>query len=186
MKNLIAPEILAEFRKKPVPMEKIISYLDAHPDVTAATICKLVDVPVQQLYNWRLDAKKRDLSKVARRGGSEFTVIAVSGGGKYSAEDKLALMKQYEKLEGPHRTELLRKYAIYQSDIRRWQEAADQAALESLGKRKTRSDKQPAEMKLVENLKKDLLARDKKIEKLQTLVTIQKKLSLLLDESEST
>ena len=58
MKNLIAPEMLAEFRKKPVDMEKVAAFLDAHPDVTAATLCKLTDIPVQRLYNWRNDAKK--------------------------------------------------------------------------------------------------------------------------------
>ena len=185
MKNLIAPEMLAEFRKKPVEMEKVVAYLDAHPDVTAATLCKLIDIPVQRLYNWRNDVKKNaSVPQSSRR--TEFTVVPVATGGKYSPEDKLALMKQYDKLDGPGRTKLLREYALYQSDIRRWQEAADQAALESLGKRKTRSDKQPAEMKLVESLKKDLLVRDRKIEKLQTLVTIQKKLSVLLDEGEST
>jgi len=53
MKNLMAPELLAEFQAKPVQMDKIVAYLDAHPEVTAATMCRLVDIPVQRLYNWR-------------------------------------------------------------------------------------------------------------------------------------
>ncbi len=115
-----------------------------------------------------------------------FSVHPVSGGGKYSGEDKLALAKRYELLEPQKRAELLRTYGIYQSDIKRWQEMADAAAVESLSKRKTRSDRQPAEAKMIESLKKDLQTRDKKIEKLEILVTIQKKLSALLSESEST
>ncbi len=183
MKNLIAPQLLAEFKTKPVPMAQIETFLDSNADISAATLCKLIDVPVQQFYNWRNEVKKKGLppTKLAA-----FNVNPVSGGGKYSAEDKLALAKRYEMLEPSKRAELLRTYAIYQSDIKRWQEMADVAALESLGKRKIRSDKQSAETKMIESLKKDLLARDKKIEKLEILVTIQKKLSALLSESEST
>ena len=184
MKNLIAPESLAEFRKKPVQFEKIIAYLEAHPEVTATTMCRLIEVPVQGLYNWRNEFRKKSLEK-ANVDPLGFSVLPVSGSGKYSAADKFALMKQYDKVEGPDRAELLRKYAIYQADIKRWRETADQAVIESLGKRKTRSDKQPAETKLIESLKRDLQARDKKIEKLETLVMIQKKLSLLLEENES-
>ena len=185
MKNLMAPELLAEFQAKPVQLDKIVAYLDAHPEVTAATMCRLVDIPVQRLYNWRNETRKR-VSLAAEDISTEFVVLPVSGAGKYSAADKFALIKHYGRVEGQARAELLRKYAIYQSDIKRWQELADQAALESLGKRKPRSDKQPVEIKLIESLKKDLQARDKKIEKLEALVMIQKKLSLLLDAIEST
>ena len=184
MKNLVAPESLVEFQKKPVQFDKIVAYLEAHPEVTAATMCKLIGVPVQGLYNWRNEFRKRSLA-AADIDSSGFSVLPVSGSGKYSAADKFALMKQYDKVEGQDRTELLRKYAIYQADIKRWRETANQAVIESLGKRKTRSDKQPAEAKLIESLKKDLQDRDKRIEKLETLVMIQKKLSLLLESNES-
>lgn len=184
MKNLIAPEILAEFQTKPVPMEKIMVFLDTHPEVTASMLSKLCDVPVQQLYNYRTKAKRRKPRPASQK--MDFMVVPSSGGAKYTASDKLALVKQFEKVDGSGRAEILRRYGIYQSDIDRWQKSMDQAALESLSERKTRSDKQSVELKTIEGLKKELLNREKKITKLETLVSIQKKLSVLLGESEST
>lgn len=168
---------------KPAPMAKIVAFLDEHPDVIAATLCKLCDIPVQRLYNFRNESRKRKLSRASEP--SEFGVVPVIGGATYSASDKLSLVKRFEKLEGEGRVALLRQYGIYQSDIGRWQESIDQAAVESLGRRKTRSDKQSVESKTIEGLKKELLNREKRIEKLETLVMIQKKLSALLGENES-
>ncbi len=184
MKNLISPEVLAEFQLRPVPFERMIAFLNANPSVTAATLCKLSNIPVQKLYNWRNEQRKRDAGVTAVK-QSGFDVVPQPESGRYSAADKLSLAKEFGKLEGEKRAELLRKFGLYQSDIHRWQTSADQAALESLGQRKTRSDKQSNESKLIEALRKDLANRDRKIEKLETLVMIQKKLSALLSDTES-
>ena len=185
MKNLISPQLLVEFQAKPVPMAKIVDFLDSNSDVTAAALCKQVNIPPQSVYNWRQEQRKKAGTPLEMGESSEFKVVPIGVNGRYSATDKLSLLKQYEKIESSGQPEFLRTYGLYQSDIKRWREVMEAAAIESLGKRKTRSDKKPSEEKIIEALKKELLARDKKIEKLETLVMIQKKLSVLLSENES-
>ena len=104
----------------------------------------------------------------------------------YSAADKLALLKRYDKLDSVKRSEFLRTYGLYQSDLARWLDVADAAALESLGKRKPRSDKKSIETKVVEGLQKEVATHEKTIAKLAALVMLQKKVSDLLNASEST
>lgn len=185
MKNLIEPKLLAEFKQRPTPLARIVSFLDEQPDITAASLCKLIGIPVQRVYCWRNENKK--MGSPSAPGADEFKVMPALGkSNRYSAADKLALLKQYDKLVSGERAELLRKYGLYQSDITRWQEVVDAAALESLGKRKPRSDKKSDDAKAAEGLRKEVATHERTIAKLAALVILQKKVSDLLNESEST
>jgi len=178
---MIDPQVLADFRQKPVQFEKIIAFLDEQPEITAAHLCSLIDVSVQRVYRWRNENAKEDPSNVNHEQVNEFKVVPSSRKkGRYTAGDKLAILKQYEKLDPVKRAELLRTYGLYQSDITRWQDTVDAAALESLSKRKSRSDKKSDETKAFEDLQKEVATHEKTIAKLAALVVLQKKVSDVL------
>lgn len=181
MKNLIDPKVLAELKKEPVTYERIATFLDGNTELTAAGLCKLVDVDPQQFYNWKSRTAKRALP-----GSSGDSEVVPTGSDKkiYTAADKFRLVKRFASLEGPARTELLRKYGLYESDLSRWQEKVDEAALAALSTRKPRSDKKSAEQLEVERLKAELRGQEKTIAKLSAIVVAQKKISDLLKNSE--
>ena len=186
MKNLLDPKLLAEFQLKPAPLAKISAFLDAQPDITASRLCNVIGIEPQRIYKWRSENKASNSAlAVEERPGKLVVKPCSSNKAKYSASDKLALLKQYEKVGSAEQAEILRSYGLYQSDIRRWREVADSAALEFLGKRKPRSDKKSDESRAVEGLQKEVATHEKTIAKLAALVTFQKKLSDLLRGSES-
>lgn len=181
MKNLIDPQILAELKKKPVSFDGIIAFLAKKPGITASQLCKLIDVEPQDYYRWKhLKAKK---SIPDQNDDDEFSVEPISGKVKqYTATDKFKLIKKYLTLDESKRSEFLRKFGLYQSDIARWTALVEAAAVEALSKRKTRSDKKPAEQVELEKLKKEMRGQEKTIAKLAALVVIQKKVADLLDQ----
>src|SRR5687767_12213410 len=143
MKNLIDPGILAELKREPITHDRIAAFLENNKEITATSLCKLLDVDPQRYFNWKnRTAKQVSFSKADEDG---FDVIPVGGGKKrYSADDKLRLVKRYSALDGEQRTELMRKYGLYNSDFTRWLEQADSAALAAFSTRKPRSDKKSA------------------------------------------
>lgn len=183
MKNLIEPQILAELKKKPVSFEGLSALLATKPGITASQLCKLVDVEPQDYYRWKhLKAKK---SVPEQNDDDEFSVEPIGGKVKqYTATDKFKLVKKYSTLDESKRTEFLRRFGLYQSDIARWTALVETAAIEALTKRKTRSDKKPAEQVELEKLKKEMRGQEKTIAKLAALVVIQKKVADLLDQAE--
>jgi|HubBroStandDraft_6_1064221.scaffolds.fasta_scaffold713389_1 hypothetical protein len=182
MKNLIDPKILAELKQEPVSYERIASFLEGNKEITAARLCKLLGVDPQQYYNW----KSRTLKRPEGTNG-DFEVVPTGDGKKnYSASDKLTLIKRYITLEGEKRTEFLRMYGLYDSDLARWLEKVDEAALVALSTRKARCDKKSAEQLENERLSKELRGQEKTIAKLSAIVVAQKKISeLLKDEDDS-
>ena len=175
------PKVLAELTREPVSFERIAGFLESNKEITAARLCKLVDVDPQQFYNWR--------SRITKRGAANsenFDVVPTGAGKKsYSANDKLKLIKFYGSLEGEARAELLRKYGLYDSDFSRWLEKADSAALAALSTRKPRSDKKSPEQLENARLKVELRSQEKTIAKLSAIVVAQKKISELLSKDES-
>jgi transposase-like protein len=181
MKNLIDPRILDELKREPVSNERIAAFLVANNEITAARLCKLLGADPQQYYNW----KNRKAKREATEAGSNIDVIATSTEKKsYSASDKLKLVRLYATLDGEKRAEFLRTYGLYDSDIMRWQEKADDAALAALSTRKPRSDKKSAEQLENERLKAELRGQEKTIVKLSAIVVAQKKISDLLSREE--
>lgn len=181
MKNLIDPKVLAELKQEPVSFKKIAIALESNK-ITAARLCKLLDVDPQPFYNWKSRMAKRALSA-----NDDNVNVAPTGADKraYSASDKLKLIKHIAEVEGEERTECLRKYGLYESDFTRWQEKADEAALAALSLRKPRSDKKSVEQLEIEQLKAELRGQEKTIAKLSAIVVAQKKISDLLKGDES-
>ena len=179
MKNLLDPKILAELKQEPISHEKIGAFLEANKKMTAAQLCKLLDVDPQLYYNWK-SRSKRVIE------GAGVLKVAPTGEGKksYSAIDKLNLVKLYANLQNEERTEFLRKYGLYDSDFARWQEKADEAALAALSTRKPRRDKKSEEQLEVERLKAELRGQEKTIAKLSAIVVAQKKIADFLSEDE--
>jgi hypothetical protein len=127
MKNLIDPQELAIFKSKPASYESILDFLDSHPKVAAGYICKVVGIPAGNFYAWRArkqktPAKGVNLNDLTPGGG----VIPVGmGKRKYSAEDKVSLLREYSKLDRSRAGEFLRSYGLYETDIERWQSVAE-------------------------------------------------------------
>jgi phage protein D len=94
---------------------------------------------------------------------------------RYSPKERYDLANQYIKLDADKKSEFLRKFGLYQSDMNRWLELIQEAAIAALSSRKARSDKKPSEQVELEGLKKKLAIQDKKITKLDALLGIQKK-----------
>ena len=173
MKNIITPELIAAFSKKPIPFKEISDFLDAHPEVIASHLCKALGFSVGRLYNWKYRNK---ISSEKKSNKQESTITPVNSDKKrYSPEERYGLVSQYNKLSADKQSEFLRKYGLYQSDINRWSDLIQEAAIAALSTRKTRSDKKPAEQVELEDLKKKLAIQDKKITKLDALLGIQKK-----------
>ena len=172
MKNLVPPEILAAFRKDPLPVEDIIKFLDDNPDISTSYLCKLIGIQPRKIY----DHKFHQRQKVARPDKATVTPKTASRKyNRYTAEEKYVLIENYSMANGEERAELLRKYGIYQSDIDRWKEQAKEASLAVLGKRKTRSDKKSEDQIKIEALEKELKQQEKTTAKLSTLLVLQKK-----------
>jgi hypothetical protein len=183
MKNMIDPQLLAELKKKPVSFEGLNAILVKSPNITASQLCKLVDVEPQDYYRWKHLKSKANNPDLVRI--DEFTVEPVSGKVKrYTAADKFKLISKYFQLVESKRTEFLRKFGLYASDISRWSALVETAAIEALSKRKSRSDKKPAEEIELANLKKEMRGQEKTIAKLAALVVIQKKVSEILNPTE--
>lgn len=182
MKNIIEPQIIEAFKKNPPSYEEIHGFLANKPDVSAALFCKLLNINIKGYYDWNFRRKNKDLQRQSSEVADNLLVKPVASKKKYTAADKLTLVNKYSKLEEGKKAEFLRKFGLYQSDISKWSELSQAAAIEALSKRKTRSDKK-SETEIENNkLKKEITSHEKTIAKLATLVMLQKKVSELLSE----
>jgi transposase-like protein len=176
MKNLIEPSILEAFKVNPPSLEEMGNFLDKQPHISAAYLCKIIGMDINKYYDWKYRKNK------ARH--KENLDVVPSGRRKYTASDKLKLIKEYTQLEDITKTEFLRKYGLYQSDIARWIELSEAASLEVLSRRKVRNDKKSEVELEIEHLKKEISSQEKTITKLAALVVIQKKVSEILTNPE--
>ena len=176
MKNLIDPKILAELKKETVTMEEIVNFLDNNPNITVTQLATLINVDRKKIYSYRRN-KDRKNTRVGSQSGSLKVIpkAASKRYNRYSAEDKYILVQEYSKASDEGKSELLRRYGLYSSDICRWEDQIKQVSLEALGKRKIRSDKKTEEQIKIEELEKDLAEQEKTTAKLSTLLFYQKK-----------
>lgn len=181
MKNLIDPKVIEGFINTRPSYDEVSAFLESHPEIVASHFCKLINVNLQTYYSWK-HRNNKSKSKVPSDGSENLLVNPVSGKNRnYTAEEKLKLVREYLNLESGKKTEFLRKFGIYQSDISKWSELAQSAALVALSARKIRSDKKSdAEIEL-EGLKKEIAGQEKTIAKLAALVVFQKKISEILN-----
>jgi hypothetical protein len=179
MKNIIEPHIIESFKVNRPSYQEIKDFLESHSNVSASYLSKLIGFSLQGFYDWKNRQKKKETLKPDNTANG-FSVSPRSGNDKYPASEKLALVREYVKLQNGSKSEFLRKYGLYQSDIGKWSEVADLAAIEALSQRRTRSDKKSESFIELESLKKEIAGQEKTIAKLAALVVIQKKVSEIL------
>lgn len=173
MKNLIDPKLLATFQEQPVPLKEIVNFLDTHPNISTANLCRVIGISPSKVYNYKGNLnrngnlKKIDDGVIPKSSSKSFN--------RYSAEDKFILVENYLKADDQSKAEVLRRYGLYQSDIMRWRDQIKEASLEVLGKRKKRSDKKSDAEIEVERLQLELREQEKTTAKLSTLLVLQKK-----------
>jgi len=174
MKNLIPPKLLGQFQERPVPLKDIVDFLDSNKDVSTAQLCRFLDIEPSKVYNYR-----GNINRKSKDGQKSFSDVRPKAATKsyyrYSAKDKFNLVKEYLKNNDEQKSELLRKYGLYQSDISRWLDQVEEASVHVLGRRKTRSDKKTDEQLKIERLEKELSEQEKTTAKLSTLLILQKK-----------
>lgn len=181
MKNLIEPEKLQVLKSKPVSLEAIAEFLDQEPKVSAGYVCKVLGVPPTSFYSWRARQRKSEAAKETKRSSAPSEVIPTGAGKrKYSAEDKVALVRDYQRLSEEQGGLFLRTYGLYRSDIERWQEVIEQAAVEALSKKKQGRAAKSKEQIEIEDLQRELQGQEKVISKLSAMIVVQKKISNIL------
>jgi hypothetical protein len=190
MKNLIEPEIIARLQSEPIPYEEIDKFLSETKDATVNDVCTAIGISPQRFYGWRSRQKKAEVAKLALPKGDntlEEMVKPKSSSrryNRYSGQEKLILIKAYDKGNDAERAELIRKYGLYQSDIKRWTEASEIAAIQALSQRKTRSDKKSEDQIKIEKLEKELQIQEKTTAKMTTLLMLQKKVLGIPEEND--
>ncbi len=183
MKNLIEPQILERFRENPPSNKDLKDFLDANPQLSAAGVCRALGMSLRGFYDWKYRFQQNQ--SLEKFSSSNQSIVAVAGKGKkYSAEDKLTLVKEYARLEVGSKTEFLRKMGLYQSDIQKWSDAIDAAGIAALSMRKVRKDKRPESEIALESLRRENHSQEKTIAKLAALVVFQKKVSDMLEREE--
>lgn len=173
MKNLISPETLAFFQQEPTPLKEIVDFLDSNSTITTASLCKATGIPPRKIHDFKYLNKKNNISKNNK---AEITPqAATKKHSRYTATDKFSLIEKYLISSDKEKTELLRKYGIFQSDINNWRSLAKEASLLALGKRKIRTDKKPEEQLKIEMLEGELRDQERTTAKLSALLVLQKK-----------
>jgi hypothetical protein len=176
MKNLITPELLARFQEKPMPIKEIVEFLDSQTDISTGKLCQILDISPAKIYNYRGNQNRKtsgnpkssDLDNISPKSGTRSL-------NRYSAEEKFIFVEKYLKAEDEGKVELLRRYGLYDTDLKRWRELSKNASIEVLGKRKVRSDKKSDDKIEIERLQKELQEQEKTTAKLTTLLVLQKK-----------
>ena len=182
MKNLIEPRMLQSLRSKPITHEVIAEFLLKNPGVSAGFVCKAVGMQPTSFYSWR----NRQQRKVEATQGSPASDVTPAGASKkkYSAEEKVALVRDYQRISEEQRGAFLRTYGLYHSDVERWSGAMDQASIEALSKKKQGRPIKSQEQIKIEELERELQGQEKVISKLSAMVVVQKKISNILGISD--
>lgn len=187
MKNLIEPRKMAELKSRPANYETVEAFLVSEPKISAGYVCKVIGIAPSNFYAWR-SRKENTASKSELKLRQPPSAVVPTGGSKrkYSASDKVALLRDYVACSESKRGELLRTYGLYASDVDRWREVTDRAAIEALSVRKQgHKAKTPDQLKIAE-LERELQGNEKVISKLSAIVVIQKKVSAILGIPELT
>lgn len=176
MKNLIDPKLLARFQERPVPIKEIVDFLDTHPDINTGNACRIIGISPSNIYNYRGNLKRKSGGK--EKNEDKDKVIPKSSSksfNRYNAEEKFILLENYLKADDQGKAELLRRYGLYDSDVKRWREQVKKVSLEVLGRRKERLDKKSEDKIEIERLQQELQEQEKTTAKLSTLLVLQKK-----------
>lgn len=97
-----------------------------------------------------------------------------------SPEDKLRIVREAARLEGPELGAFLRRQGVHEADLARWHSVADEAALAALAGRRQRS----AEQKRVRKLESELRRKDRALAETAALLVLEKKAGALWGDRE--
>jgi len=97
-----------------------------------------------------------------------------------SPEDKLRILRESARLQGPELGAFLRREGVHEADLARWRAAADEAALAALAGRRQRS----AEQKRVRKLESELRRKEKALAEAAALLVLAKKARALWGDHE--
>jgi transposase len=101
----------------------------------------------------------------------------------FSAEEKLRIVQQAEKLEGADLGAFLRREGLHEADLAQWRDQVNEAALAALAGRRQRT----SEQKRVRKLESELRRKDKALAEAAALLVLSKKARALWpDEDDDT
>ena len=106
---------------------------------------------------------------------------------KFPAKYKLDILSRVEACSQPGEIgELLRKEGLYSSLVSKWRKQQEEGALAALSakKRGRKPRRVDAQAKRVAELERENARLRQKLEKAETIISVQKKLSQLLSQSE--
>ena len=109
-------------------------------------------------------------------------VHAVAKRRQFSAAYKLAVLSEADRLTGSGEIgALLRREALYSSQLTAWRREREAGALEALGRRRGRKAKSTPEQKRIERLNARCGRLERELEQARTIIGVQKKLCTLLE-----
>lgn len=103
---------------------------------------------------------------------------------RFSAEYKVGLLEQYEKLPSGERGALLRREGLYSSHIDAWRKQRDAGVLDALGPKKRGRKAAVANPLAQENaeLRRALAKAERKLKRAEMIIEVQKKVAQALKE----
>jgi transposase-like protein len=145
--------------------------------ISANALGQEIGVSPATLSRWLRDRKLSGMKTKAPKKQQRWTAV-----------EKLRVVREASSLGDDQLGELLRREGLHEPQIRDWMEAADEAALASLTT-KTKKDrtKSTPEQKKIHQLKKELARKDKALAEVGALLALKKKVQQIWgDEDDDT
>lgn len=156
--------------------QRMIEKLTGPGAMSATALSREVDVSQATLSRWLRDAKLGSMPKSKKP--------AKRHGRRWSAADKVRLVREAAGLDEPELGAFLRREGLHQADLERFSQEVDQAATEALSK-KGRRRGPTAEEKEIRRLRKELARKEKALAEAAALLVLRGKVqAFLLAEEE--
>lgn len=150
--------------------EAMVQKMIGPPAKSAGALAEEVGVAQTTLSRWL-----KEYGRVAAAGGD---MSSKKRPGNWSAEQKLAAILEYEKLEEESRGRYLRERGLYSVDIQRWREEI----LQALGRRsKGKTDEKD---RRIRDLEGELRRKEKALAETAALLVLKKKAQAIWGDSE--
>ena len=104
---------------------------------------------------------------------------------RFSASYKLKILEEVDRCsDASERGRILRREGLYRSHISTWRRQRDEGALQGLTPKKRGRKARPVDpqARRVAELEREVARLHRKLEKAETIITFQKKVSLLLEK----
>jgi transposase len=156
---------------------QIVQKLMSPGGPSQAELAERLGVSQASLSRWHSDAIK--LAAVTKKIEKQLRSAGPAGESRrpqdWDAEEKLALLQEAAKLEGPELGALLRREGVHEADLRQWRDQVDRAALAALSSTRQRS----SEQKQIRKLEGELKRKDKVLAEAAALLVLSKKMQAL-------